>query len=78
MSAQDQCVVVFSGVSGHLDKMVTSEIPHFEVKYLEYMKSNHIDMLNEIRDTGILTEKNRAALNTISQTFIKDGGFSMK
>ena len=49
--------VIYAGVNGYLDKMETSEIPNFEKKFLEYMKSNNPTLMEEIRSTGILTDE---------------------
>ena len=34
MPAAEQCAVVFCGVNGYIDKLVTSEISKFETMYL--------------------------------------------
>src|ERR1700710_1325374 len=45
MPAEEQVVVVFAGVKGYLDKMLTSEISKFEKLFLETIKSKHIHIL---------------------------------
>ena len=45
MTAQDQVCVVYAGVRGFLDKMVTSEIPKFEAQFLQYLKANNPQLL---------------------------------
>jgi F-type H+-transporting ATPase subunit alpha len=49
MPAEEQVCVIYAGVRGFLDKMVTSEIPKFEQKLLEYIKANHSKVLDDIR-----------------------------
>ena len=49
MPAEEQVCVIYAGVRGFLDKMVTSEIPKFEQGLLEYIKANHAKVLDEIR-----------------------------
>ncbi len=49
MPAEEQVCVIYAGVRGFLDKMVTSEIPQFEHKLLEYIKANHPKLLDDIR-----------------------------
>lgn len=49
MPAEEQVCVIYAGVRGFLDKMVTSEIPKFEQKFLEYIKANHSKVLDDIR-----------------------------
>lgn len=48
MTAQDQVCVVYAGVRGFLDKMVTSEIPKFEAQFLQYLKANNPQLLQTI------------------------------
>jgi F-type H+-transporting ATPase subunit alpha len=48
MTAEDQVCVVYAGVRGFLDKMVTSEIPKFEAMFLAFLKSNHPKLLQTI------------------------------
>ena len=49
MPAEEQVCMIYAGVRGFLDKMVTSEIPKFEAKFLEHIKSNHAKVINDIR-----------------------------
>lgn len=55
MTAEDQVCVVYAGVRGFLDKMVTSEIPKFEAMFLQFLKSNHPKLLQTISKTGDLS-----------------------
>lgn len=38
MAANEQVCIVYAGVRGLLDRMVTSEIPKFEEKFLKHLK----------------------------------------
>ena len=40
MPAEEQVCVIYAGVRGFLDRLVTSEIPKFEVKFLQHLKTN--------------------------------------
>lgn len=60
MAAEEQVCVVFAGVRGYLDKMVTSEISKFEAKFLTHMKSNHSNILENIRKSGTLSQADEA------------------
>lgn len=48
MAAYEQVCIVYAGVRGYLDKMVTSEIPKFEEKFLKHLKQNHQGILDRI------------------------------
>lgn len=58
--------------------MSTNEIGNFEVKFLEYLKANHHNLLEEIRSTGKLSDENDDKLKTILETFIPSSGLKMK
>jgi F-type H+-transporting ATPase subunit alpha len=70
--------VVYAGVRGFLDKMVTAEIPKFEQKFLKHLRSNHPGILNKIRDTGVLSKEDDAELKTILEQFIPESGCQIK
>lgn len=65
MPAEEQVCVIYAGVRGFLDKMVTSEIPKFEAKLLEYIKSNHSKVLDEIRKYSRQLKLDRSSLSLI-------------
>lgn len=78
MPAEQQVVVVFSGVQGYLDKMVTSEIPKFEKMFLEHMKTKNKHILDTIKSEGALSAKTEAELRSIIEEFIPASGLAMK
>ena len=49
MPPEEQVCVIYAGVRGFLDKLLTSEIYKFEQKYLAYLRENYPKMLQEIR-----------------------------
>lgn len=57
MPAEEQVAVIYAGVRGFLDKLVTSEIPKFEQKFLVHLKTNYPKVLETIARFG-LTKKN--------------------
>lgn len=78
MLAEEQVCVVYAGVRGYLDRMVTTEIPKFEEKYLAHLRANHPKILEEIRRTGELTKQTDAELKAIVEQFIPESGLKMK
>lgn len=54
MVAEEQVCVIFAGVRGYLDKMMTSEIAKFESKFVSHMRSNYAALLAKIRKEGKL------------------------
>ena len=52
MSVADQVLSIYAGVRGFLDKIETSKISEFQVKFLEGLRSDHGDIFDEINNTG--------------------------
>lgn len=78
MVVEEQVCVIYAGVRGFLDKMVTSEISKFEEKFLAFMRANHSTLLTKIRKEGKLESADETSLNTILDTFIPTTGCAMK
>ena len=78
MVSEEQVCVIFAGVRGYLDKMVTSEISKFESKFVAHLRAGHTALLAKIRKEGKLDESDEQSLNTILDAFIPDCGCAMK
>lgn len=78
MVAEEQVCVIFAGVRGYLDKMVTSEISKFEAKFIAHLRGSHSALLEKIRKEGKLDASDEQSLNTILDAFIPDCGCAMK
>lgn len=69
LSMEEQVVSIFSGVRGYLDKIPTKDIPKFEEEFLELLHLNHPEILEDIRKTGVLSEKTEKALEKFLESF---------
>ena len=78
MPAEEQVVVVFAGVKGYLDKMVTSEISKFERAFLDTMRTKHKHILDTIKKEGSISPKTESELRAILSEFIPSSGLAMK
>lgn len=78
MPSQEQVCVIFAGVKGFLDKLETSEIAKFEEDFLTYLRANNQTLLEDIKESGVLTQEQDEQLRGILKTFIPNGGFKMK
>jgi F-type H+-transporting ATPase subunit alpha len=78
MRSEEQVCVIYAGVRGYLDKMVTSEIPKFEREFLVYLRANHADLMEEIARTGVLTPANDTKVAEILKTFLPNSGLKMR
>jgi F-type H+-transporting ATPase subunit alpha len=78
MDAAEQVCVLYAGVRGHLDKLVTSEIGKFETMYLEQLRSKAGNIINTIRTEGSLDDKTDAELKAFLEDFMANCGLKMK
>jgi F-type H+-transporting ATPase subunit alpha len=70
MPIEEQVVVVFAGVFGHLDSIEPSQVTGFEPGYLQHMRANHSDILDEIRKTGELSDGLKKRLGEVVDAYV--------
>ena len=78
MPSEDQVCVIYAGTRGYLDRILTSEIGKFEKLFLEYMKTAHQDIVEEIRKTGKLSDVNDKKMGEILTQWLPTSGLAMK
>ena len=71
MAIEDQVVVIYAGVRGHLDKMDPSKVTAFEKAFLQHIRSSHQDLLDTIRTEGQISEATEGKLKNIVTSFIE-------
>lgn len=62
LATEEQVPLIYAGVNGHLDGIELSRIGEFESSFLSYLKSNHNELLTEIREKGELSKELLASL----------------
>ena len=72
ISVEEQVVILFAGVRGHLDEVEVSDVPAFEVSWRKYIKDNHSDILETIVKEGELSEALEARLSEICSNFVSN------
>jgi len=75
---EEQVCILFAGVRGHLDKMMTSEIGKFEKLFIDHLKSKHAHIIEGVKTEKQLSDKAIAELRQIIEDFIPTAGFIMK
>jgi F-type H+-transporting ATPase subunit alpha len=70
--------VIYAGVRGYLDKVLTSEIGKFEQDFLEHMKSSHLDILTTIRKEGELSKETDEKMAAILKEYMPGAGLKLK
>jgi len=48
LTVEEQVIIVYLGVRGFLDKISVEQISKFEIKWVNFIKNNHSEILNEI------------------------------
>merc|ERR1740130_1251021 len=78
MPISEQVCVLFGGVNGYLDKLLTTEIGRFEEMMLTHLRSKHAAVIATIHSEGAVSDKTMADLHAIYQDFMPNSGLKMK
>ncbi|CAI1800742.1 hypothetical protein SEUBUCD646_0B00280 [Saccharomyces eubayanus] len=70
LATEEQVPLIYAGVNGHLDNIELSRIGEFESSFLSYLKSNHDELLTEIREKGELSKELLASLKSATESFV--------
>ncbi len=71
LPVEEQVVAIFAGVRGYLDDIDTNDVTRFEQSYLSEVRSSSSDILDEIRESGVLSDENEKKLTTLLDGFVK-------
>ncbi|TCD06317.1 F0F1 ATP synthase subunit alpha [Erythrobacteraceae bacterium CFH 75059] len=73
MPFEEQTVSIYAGTSGYLDGLPVDRVTEYEAAMLSFMRSEHPEILDEIRSTqkfeGAVADKTKAALDTFAKQF---------
>src|SRR5437588_467422 len=61
MAVEDQIVSIFAGTGGYLDDIPVSDVKRFELELLDWFRTRHRDVLDQVRETGQLPEGDKLA-----------------
>lgn len=70
LATEEQVPLIYAGVNGHLDNIELSRIGEFESSFLSHLKSNHDELLTEIREKGELSKELLASLKSATESFV--------
>ncbi|WP_300007925.1 F0F1 ATP synthase subunit alpha [Pseudonocardia sp.] len=68
-AVEEQVVGLWLGTSGQLDSVPVADIRRFESEFLDNLRRNHAGALDEIRDSGKLTDENIERLTQVTAEF---------
>ncbi|WP_425407548.1 F0F1 ATP synthase subunit alpha [Hwanghaeella sp.] len=73
LKVSEQVVSIYAGTKGYLDKVAVADVGRFEKTLLDHMRSEYADVMNEIDNSGQLSEeaeeKIKGALEAFAKTF---------
>lgn len=69
-SIEDQVASVWVGTHGYLDEIPLEKVHEFEMQFLSYLAQN-TTVLQDLRETGMLTEETEKALSAVAEEFTK-------
>jgi proton translocating ATP synthase F1 alpha subunit len=69
LPVEEQVVVIFAGVRGFLDRIEVSAIRQFENSWLNFIKTNHKDILTAIREERALSKASEEKLTSLCEAF---------
>ncbi|MGB0114333.1 MAG: F0F1 ATP synthase subunit alpha, partial [Ilumatobacteraceae bacterium] len=68
MPVEEQVVSIFAGTKGYLDSIPATDVVRFESELLEYVRTTHAGLLQEIK-TGCIPDGLAAAIESFQATF---------
>lgn len=71
LKTEEQVAVIFAGVNGYLDKMPVSEVRGFEKDLLQLLRTEHKNILDNIRTAKQLTDETKAELKSLLDSLAK-------
>ena len=69
ISVERQVASIFCGSNGYLDDLDPHDLARFESEFLVYMDQNYNDVLEEIAETGDLSDELVERLHTAAKNF---------
>ncbi len=75
-AVEEQVLLLWAANSGGLENVAVARIADWKSDFLQFMRSSHPETLNEIRNTGVLSDETTARLKTALQEFSQTGNYS--
>jgi len=68
---EEQIVVIFAATQGFLDSIDVERVKAFNEDLIDTFRSEHADILNDIRETKELSDETDAKLRAALESFVK-------
>jgi F-type H+-transporting ATPase subunit alpha len=70
MVVEEQVVIIYAGVKSFLDNINVADISRFEKSFLSFMRNNHQNLLDTIKEEQKLSEQSEMLLVNILNNFV--------
>src|SRR5687768_16803263 len=71
LKVEEQVVVIYAGVNGYLDAIAVKDVQRFEAELLRYMRGEHKNVLDSIRDQKEISKETGDTLKAAVDKFAK-------
>jgi F-type H+-transporting ATPase subunit alpha len=71
LKMEEQVVVIYAGVNGYLDPLPVNRVRAFEDGLLSVIRNQHADLLQDIRNSGDLSDASAAKLKSAVDAYAK-------
>ncbi len=68
-SLADQVAILYAGVNGYLDDVPVEKVTAFDVAFVEFIRTNHPEILSAITEANDISDDTEAQLKTAIQAF---------
>lgn len=72
ISLDEQVIVLYCGVSGYLDNVPVENIRQFNNEFVDFLKTRHKDVKEELLEKKVIDDDIKAKLNDTIESFMKD------
>jgi F-type H+-transporting ATPase subunit alpha len=70
MPVEEQVIVIFAGTRGYVDDVAVADVKRFETELLDFVRTRHDDLLEEIRTTKALPDRVADVIDAFKQEFV--------
>lgn len=70
LAVEEMVLVIYAGTNGYLDNIEVKRVNEFERSFLSYVKTNHGDVMDAIREKGQLDDALLGKIKSITESFV--------
>lgn len=70
LAVEEMVLVIYAGTNGYLDSIDVKRVNEFESAFLSYVKTNHGDIMDAIREKGQLDDALLGKVKSVTESFV--------